>query len=168
MKAAFLSLSLLIAAPAFADSQAIPKGATLTAAQAGHAYAAACHTGQPALMKSKVSLWEDAFGFVPATDADHEIAFASADGGIAVVADYGALKAMCKMTVSSEIAGDGADLYDSLEAHFAERWWRDSPVVADYTDGGLVWTYTRQDVAHSITYVETDAGFIVTHLAERE
>ena len=148
-----------------ADSQAIPNGTELTAAQAGHAFGNACKTGQPTLLKKTVPLWVTAFDFVPATGADYDAAFASPSGAIEVTVDFGVLDASCTMHVAGGLGGDGADLYDSLEAHIAE-WWRDSEPTVDAIDGGLSWLWNRSDVDHKVTYVKTDKGFTVTHLAE--
>jgi len=158
---------LLTSLPAFGDTQAIPKGATLSPAQIGHAYGAACYTSQPALMKAKLALWEEAFWFTSADAGDHDFAYDSEDGKLKVVADSGALKAFCELSVAQDAGGDGAELYESLEAHLADRWWRDSPVDSSAIDGGLVWNWTRQDVTHSVTFVEGPDGFTITHVAER-
>ncbi|KIN63671.1 hypothetical protein Z946_2544 [Sulfitobacter noctilucicola] len=165
----FATLSLFALLPAFAsaDNQAIRQGTDLTPAQIGHAFASACATSQPSRLDRAVPLWSQAFWFAALPDTDHDFAFISPNNELKVTADVGTLKAICELHISPQIGDDGSEIYESLEAHLAEAWWRDSAVETAAIDGGVSWRYTRSDVAHIVRFVESADGFRITHIAER-
>lgn len=153
---------------ALADSQAIPKGTELSAAQAGHAFGNACRTGQPGRMEKAALLWETAFDFTPVTgaEAEAEFHFVSPEGVSTVTATSGLLKAECTMQIAAGAYGDGSALYESVEAHVSE-WWRDSEVATQAIDGGIHWRWQRSDVTHDVLFLEQDGAFTLRHTAER-
>jgi len=124
----------VLAAPAFADTQPIAPGTALTAAQAAHAFDAGCLGTVPALIQGKAAIFQTAFFFGP-TEGDADASYASSDGEIAVAIDGSPISTTCTMTISAEVGGDGADLYDSVVSHLVAQ--LGAEPEADYTDGGF-------------------------------
>lgn len=153
----------VLSAPAFADTQAISPGATMTAAQAAHAFDAGCVGSVPALLEKQAALFKDAFFFGPA-DLGTDAGYASADGAISITVDGNPIAAVCEMTIASEIGGDGADLYDGIVNHLVARLGEEP--AADYTDGGVIWSWEGTNASFSYSYTEADGSFILTFEAE--
>lgn len=155
------ALPLLVATggAALADSYAAPLGVTPAAGDLGHVFFSVCHPTQPALLEDRVALAETAFGWV-AVDLGTDMAFQTPDGAITVTLDGNPLAATCEMKIAPEVGGDGADLYDDLQAHLAAE--TDTTPEADYTDGGVVWAWD----SYTLTYTEDADGFTIALDAE--
>ena len=153
----------VLASPVFADDQSIDPGTPLTAAQAAHAFDAGCMGTVPALIQGQAAIFQNAFFFGP-TETDADASYASSDGAINVTIDGSPVSTTCTMTISAEIGGDGADLYDSIVNHFVET--QGEEPAADYTDGGVVWSWQERSFSYTYTYTEANGAFILTLLAE--
>jgi len=153
----------VLAAPAFADTQPIAPGTALTAAQAAHAFDAGCLGTVPALIQGKAAIFQTAFFFGP-TEGDADASYASSDGEIAVAIDGSPISTTCTMTISAEVGGDGADLYDSVVSHLVAQ--LGAEPEADYTDGGVVWSWQERSFHYTYSYTEADGTFTLELLAE--
>lgn len=154
-----LPVLALAGSAALADDYARPLGVTPPAEDLGHVFFAVCHPTIPPLLEDRIVLAETAFGW-DAVDLGTDMAFQTADEAVTVTLDGNVLEAVCEMTISKEVGGDGAALYEDLEAHLSEDVDGDLP-EADYTDGGLTWSWER-DVPMSLSYTETDEHFLIT------
>ncbi len=152
--------ALLIAgSAALADGYARPLGVTPPAEDLGHVFFTVCHPTKPALLEDRIIYAERSFGWT-AVDLGTDLAFQTPDGAVTVTLDGNPIEATCEMKISSDVGGDGSDLYLDLEAHLAED--TDTLPEADYTDGGVIWTW---DV-YTLTYTEDADGFTITLNAE--
>lgn len=159
----FIAGLFVCASPAFADGQAIPPGTPLTAMQAAHAFDAGCLGTVPALIERQAALFQTAFFFGPA-EMGTDAAYTSSNGAINVTIDGTPVKTVCQMSISSVIAGDGADLYDSVVVHLVER--LGAEPQADYIDGGVVWNWQTGIATFTYAYTETEGAFLLTLTAE--
>lgn len=150
---ASLLIALALTNPASADPQAIAPGASLTPGQVGHIFDAACAPTAPARLEGQAKdMLEKAFFFATTKEG-----WASADGQIAVSVSGNPLKATCTLAAPASLIDDGYVLYQSVEAHLAAR--IDPLPEAEFTDGGLVWSWEASQSAYSVTYLETEGGF---------
>lgn len=165
----FLALlaPLLLAVPAQADMRGIGSGADLTPADMGHIFAESCFVDAPgglvrnAAAMGRVFSLEDAYArgdaAVDLTDLSETLRLTVEGGGRA---------ATCTMTVDAEAAGDGADLYESVEAHLVE-WVGEAP-EADYVDGGLTWAWSADATDFALTFTEGTEAFVLALDMERQ
>jgi len=135
----------------------------LTAAQAAHAFDAGCVGSVPSLMPDRAEIFATAFHFKP-FDAGTDAAYRSSFGGVTVTLDGNPLAATCEMTLAPEIGGDGADLYDTVVNHLIEK--IGSEPEADYTDGGVIWSWQGSNASYTYSYTETADGFVLSLKAE--
>ena len=154
-----MAFAALMPAVAVADTQAIAPGGQITATQVGHIFDAVCFADTPIGMDKRVTLAESAFFFAP-TDLDTDFGYLSADEAISVTLDGDALEKTCQVAVSTDIAGDGADLYDSVAAHLADHLDGTLP-AADYTDSGVVWQWDQTDASFTLEYTENGDLFLL-------
>ncbi len=152
-------LLALVGSVAVADPYARPLGITPAADELGHVFFTVCQPTRPALLEDVIVYAEQSFGWVPA-DLGTDFAFQTPDGAVTVTLDGNPIEATCEMKISSEVGGDGADLYEDLEAHLALD--ADTLPEADYTDGGVVWAWD----SYTLTYTEDADGFTITLDAE--
>ena len=68
------------------------------------------------------------------------------------------------MTIAAGVGGDGADLYDSVVSHLVTL--RGAEPDAEYTDGGVVWTWQERSFHYTYSYTEADGAFTLSLLAE--
>ncbi len=158
LRPALLALTLLGSA-ASADSYAAPLGITPAAEDLGHVFFSVCHPTRPGMLEDRIALAETAFGWEPA-DLGTDMAFQTPDGAVTVTLDGNILGETCEMTIAKDVGGDGAALYDDLEAHLAEDRDGDLP-EAEYTDGGLIWSW-EGDVPFALSYTETEDAFVIS------
>mgnify|MGYP000383267827 CR=1 FL=1 len=159
-------LCTTLAAPAFADSQLIPPGVevVLTPTQIGHVFDSVCAPTVPALADTKIILAKDAFGW-EAIDLGTDFGFIDPTGAITVSLDGNALATSCEMSVTADLAGDGAELYDSLETHLSERRDGDLP-EAEYIDGGVIWRWDTSTASYEYEFIEVEGAFMMVLRAE--
>ena len=150
---------LLVANPASGDPLALPPGQTPAADQLGHVFLSVCAPTVPALMEERIELAETAFGWQPA-DLGTNAAYQTPDGAITVTLDGNAQKATCEMTIPATIGGDGAALYEDLEAHLIDAVGGEEP-EATFVDGGLVWIW-QGDVPFGLNFTEMEGAFTLT------
>lgn len=162
--AAYLCCAPILAA---ADQQAIPMNSAPTAAQLGHVFVSTCAPTLPPLMETQFELFDTAFGWeARATDAD--LAFSPANSELTASFDSNWEGATCTLTIPTSISGDGADLYEGLEAHLAAE--IDNLPSAEFVDGGLFWTWAREgsvDVTYTVTFTETSEGHTLSTEAKQ-
>lgn len=149
---AAIACTTLLATATMADTQAIAPGGQITATQVGHIFDAVCFADSPMGMDDTIVLAESAFFFAP-NDFGTDFGYASADGAIRITLNSDATSKTCQLAVSTDIAGDGADLYDSVVLHLTER--RDGvEPAAEYTDGGVVWQWDQPNASYALEYIE--------------
>ena len=161
-----LALLALLGAPAalLADTQSIRKGAELTSAQIGHAFAHGCLGSVPARMAARAEVFETAFGFKQAYPGI-DVGYSDPNGTISVTLDGNVLEMTCRMSISGGIAGDGADLYESLEAHLTDH--LDGKVPdADYVNGGVSWTRATINAGYRLEFIEVKGAFVLALTAQ--
>jgi hypothetical protein len=149
----------LIGSGAVADPYARPLGVTPAAEELGHVFFSVCQPTRPVLLEDVIVYAEQSFGWVQA-DLGTDFGFQTPDGAVTVTLDGNPIEATCEMKISSEVGGDGADLYEDLEAHLALD--TDTLPEADYTDGGVVWAWD----SYTLTYTEDADGFTISLDAE--
>jgi len=154
---------IVLASPAFADGQSIAPGTALTAAQAAHAFDAGCIGSVPALIQNQAAIFQTAFFFGPA-DLAADASYISSDGAISVLIDGHPVKTICQMTIDASVAGDGADLYDSVVVHLVDH--LGAEPEADYTDSGVVWTWREGIATYTYAYTEVAGAFTLLLTAE--
>lgn len=160
-----LSLAFMLAgSSAFADQQAIPPGTTPTADQLGHVFAEACFASQPGLIERRAEILETAFSFIKSTTTDLDAEWIAPDGALRLSVDGNPINTECTMHIPGEIGGDGAALYEGLEAHLPEG---AQAVTAEAVEGGLTWSWAGNDVSYRIDYIESDGDFSLLYKAER-
>ncbi|MEM7438473.1 MAG: hypothetical protein AAF393_02665 [Pseudomonadota bacterium] len=172
MKTKTIALSIFaalnLAVPLSADQQAIPLGATPSAAQIGHIFVNTCEPALPPLMEKKFALYETAFGW-SAAQAGTDAAFAPAQGGVLVTFDANWEGATCELSVPAAISGDGAAIYDGLIAHLEAE--IDALPSPNAIDGGLKWEWKRAgtaiDVTYTVEFIETSEGHILRTQAKQ-
>ncbi|WP_281984553.1 hypothetical protein [Thalassorhabdomicrobium marinisediminis] len=154
-----LPLLFVLATPVLADSYAKPLGATPEAGELGHVYFSVCHPTRPGRMEKGIVMARDAFGWEP-MESEADFAFATPDGAVSVTLDATLFDATCEMKISKDVGGDGAALYEDLEAHLSDDTDGALP-PAEYTDGGLIWSWERS-APYRLSYVETETEFLIT------
>ena len=153
----------VVASPVFADNQPIDPGNPPTAALAAHAFDAGCMGTVPALIQGQAAIFQNAFFFGP-SETDADASYTSSDGAITVAINGSPVSTTCVMTINADVGGDGADLYDGVVVHLVER--LGAEPEADYTDGGVVWTWQERSFSYILSYTEVDGAFSLALLAE--
>jgi hypothetical protein len=158
------ALFLSLAPAGIADTQAVADGSLINPTQIGHIFDAACIASVPTLMERSAAIVVDAFGFEP-IDLGTDAGWISPNGAITITVDGNPIEAQCAMSASADLVGDGAELYESLEAHLTEHLDGALP-DAEYVDGGLVWSWTGTNASFSLTYLEFDDAFSIILTSE--
>lgn len=135
---------------AFADTQAIRDGTDPATDQIGHVFMHFCEAGNLALMNGKFETAIEAFRWEP-LDMGTDLAAISPMGAITVSLDGNPFGQTCTMAMHPDVAGDGSEIYDSLEAHLADRLDGDLP-PGEAIDGGLRWSFEKSRTPFTLDF----------------
>ena len=166
MRLSSLLLTALLAGPAHADMRSVGQGADLSPADMAHIFAETCFADSPesvvrnAAAMGRVLSLEDAY-----TESDSPVDLTDLSETLRLTADGDRDEATCTMVIDAQAAGDGADLYDGIEAHLIE-WLGDTP-EADAVDGGLAWRWQDDRAAFALIFTEGEDAFTLALDIER-
>lgn len=150
--------SLALATPALADSPLIPNGTEPPAEHLGHVFMTFCAPQLAPMMERDFELFQNLFSFTP-RDGDTDRTIGSVEDNIRVTLDTGWQGAVCEMTITPALAGDGFAIYEDLMAHLEQV---ENLPAPEAIDGGLSWSWNRpgdtRNITFTIDFIETAEG----------